>query len=353
MPRATSCKGQPGANIRKAVNVAQHDSPSIEEKAAFLGSPQAYPNGVRFVESKQTHMSWVFLTETHAWKLKKPVRYDYLDFSSVEARRKNCEQELMLNRRLAASVYLRVVPLTLVEGQLRIGGEVAVVDWLVQMRRLPADRMLDWMIAAHTWSDDDLQRVGRLLASFYRTSLPLETSGESYRKRLFDEFHSCCIELERAEYRLPPELVKPIVADGSDFIQQRLDLLDERVERGKIVDGHGDLRAEHICLEPQPVIIDCLEFNASLRVLDCVSELAFLKLECERLGAPEVGERILDVYRLETGDTPRQEILEFYRIFHAAVRAKLALWHLRDAPDNSRKWIERARTYLRLATPQA
>ena len=324
-------------------------SPTIEEKVAFLSSPDAYPNRARSVDTKQTHMSWVFLTETHAWKLKKPVRYDYLDFSTLEARRNDCEQEVVLNRRLAANVYLGVVPLTVAAGRLGIAGTGEPVDWLVQMRRLPGDRMLDQTIADQTWTDEEIRRVGRLLGGFYRTSSAIENSGARYRKRLLEEFYSSCPELRRREFELPAELTDPICAEGVEFIEQHATLFDERVRAGKIVDGHGDLRAEHICLEPQPVIIDCLEFNSSLRVVDSASELAFLKLECERLGALEVGERIMETYCIETGDWPPQQIQQFYRKYHACIRAKLALWHLRDVPNSAAKWKERAKTYLHLA----
>ena len=106
----------------------------------------------------ETHMSWVYLTDRHAYKLKKPVRYDYLDFSTLEARRQNCEDEIRLNRRLAPDVYLAAIPLTVdAEGGLRLDGTGAVVDWLVKMRRLPADQMMDRAITART----EERRVGK------------------------------------------------------------------------------------------------------------------------------------------------------------------------------------------------
>jgi aminoglycoside phosphotransferase family enzyme len=123
----------------------------IEEKVAFLSRPEAYPDRPKHVEVKQTHMSWVFLTETCAWKLKKPVRTEYLDFTSPKKRRRNCEREVLLNRRLAPDVYHGVVPLTMApEGNIQLGGHGKVLDWLVCMRRLPSDRMLDQAIARHT-----------------------------------------------------------------------------------------------------------------------------------------------------------------------------------------------------------
>ena len=142
--------------------------------------------------------------------------------------------------------------------------------------------MLDQAIATHTWADEDLRKVGNLLAGFYKTSLPAESNAAQYRKRLVEDFVATCLELRRCEHGLPADLVDAIRANGIEFIERQPLIFDERVRAGRIVDGHGDLRAEHICLEPQPVIIDCLEFNASLRILDSASELTFLRLECER-----------------------------------------------------------------------
>jgi len=118
-----------------------------------------------------------------------------------------------------------------------------------------------------------------------------------------------------------------------------------------IIEAHGDLRPEHVCLEAQPVIIDCLEFNRSLRILDAASELAFLALECERLGAPEIGKQLLNVYREQTGDPAPNALLEFYRAHHAVVRAKIAIWHLKDDTIlDEAHWVAKAEQYLRMAS---
>lgn len=133
---------------------------SIDEKVAFLRRPEAYPSRPARVEVVETHMSWVFLTDELAYKLKKPVLYQFLDFSTVEARRLNCEREVSLNRRLAADVYHGIVSLDLgSDGNLRLGGGGTAVDWLVKMRRLPAHRMLDAAIRSDSVSAEDIDRL--------------------------------------------------------------------------------------------------------------------------------------------------------------------------------------------------
>lgn len=326
--------------------------PGIEEKVAFLSSPETYPDCVKQVETRQTHMSWVFLTETHAWKLKKPVRSDYLDFSTPEARRRDCRREVRLNRRLAPGVYLGVVPLTVEkQSNLQLRGKGEPVDWLVCMRRLPSDRMLDELIARQAVSEEDLLQLTSVLSDFYQKAPPVPTTGQRYRKQLAMHLKTVQNELSRTQYGLPANLVESIISSQLDFLRQNPELFDQRVQAGKIIEGHGDLRPEHICLERPPLIIDCLEFNRNLRILDAASELAFLALECERLGAPEVGQFIFTGYSEETGDQPPKALLAFYRSYHACIRAEIAVWHLKDAGIQDReKWVAKAIQYLELVS---
>jgi len=320
----------------------------INEKVAFLSKPEAYAGRPTRVERTETHMSWLFLTDRHVWKLKKPARYDYLDFSTVEARKADCELEVELNRRLAPDVYLGVVPLASdPHGRLRLCGKGRIIDWLVMMRRLPEDRMLDVALRTRTVSRDDVRRVGVLLARFYKQAKKIPWSPAEYATRLETATAECAIELCRPEYALPTKLIESIRADQMSVMKREATMFDDRVRQGKIVDAHGDLRPEHICIGPDPVIIDCLEFNADFRALDPLSELAFLSLECERLAAPWVGESILDAYQCETGDRAPSPLLVFYKKHHALVRAKIAVWHLKD-PDvrDSAKWIGKAKDYL-------
>jgi uncharacterized protein len=322
--------------------------PGIAEKVAFLSKPEAYAIRSARVERKETHMSWVFLTDRHVWKLKKPVCYDYLDFSTVEARKTDCELEVTLNRRLAPDVYLSVVPLVSdMHGRMQLGGEGRIVDWLVMMRRLPEEQMLDIAINTHTVGRDDIRRVGILLARFYKQAKRISLDPAEYVTQLEAATAECVGELCRPEYALPAALIESIGSDQMRVIRREAAMFEDRARQNKVVDAHGDLRPEHICVGPEPAIIDCLEFNADFRTLDPLSELAFLSLECERLGASWVGEFILDTYQCETGDRPTGSLLAYYKRHHALVRAKIAVWHLRDRDVlDPAKWIGKAKDYL-------
>ena len=210
--------------------------------------------------------------------------------------------------------------------------------------------MLDIAINTHKVGREDVRRVGILLARFYKQAKRIPLSPAEYTAQLEAATTECMRELCRPEYALRAALIESICTDQMSVIKREAAMFEDRARQNKIVDAHGDLRPEHICLGPEPAIIDCLEFNADFRVLDPVSELAFLSLECERLGASWVGELILDKYQCETGDRPPGPLLVYYKRHHALVRAKIAVWHLRD-PDllDPAKWIGKAKDYLHRA----
>lgn len=159
----------------------------LAAKIAFLQRPDSYPEQPTAVEAKETHMSWLFLTDAHAYKLKKPVRYDFLDFSTIEARRLNCEREVALNRRLAPDVYRGILPLTVdMVGRLHLAGPGRPIDWLVQMRRLPAEQTLEHAIITNQVREADVRRVVDRLAGFYRGAAPVAIGPRQYRRR-FEE----------------------------------------------------------------------------------------------------------------------------------------------------------------------
>ena len=317
-------------------------------KVAFLSSPHAYPEHPVQVYALETHMSWVFLTDTHAYKLKKPVRRDFLDFSSIELRRRDCEAEVMLNRPLAPGIYLGMIPLIAsLSGELRLGGAGPVADWLVKMRRLPAERFLDQAILNGSIPESETRLAAERLACFYRQAHPIAMECTTYRRRLRDRVEDTCRELSRPEYALPEAQLRHVAAAQLRFLDFHQTLVDERAEHNKIIEAHGDLRPEHICLVPEPVIIDRLEFNRDFRILDPADELSLLAVECERLGAAPVGRLFLESHARINSDTPAPALLSFYKSCWACFRCKIAVWHVLD-PEvrDTKKWSAAACDYL-------
>ncbi len=327
----------------------------LEAKVSLLKQPRTYPDIPSRVDVIETHMSWVFLTEHHAFKLKKPVRYDYLDFSTLAARKNNCEEEVRLNQRLAPGVYRGVVALTMdARGETQIDGRGEIVDWLVKMRRLSAERMLDYLIRHQALEPVETHAVAETLAYFYRESAALKISGDEYRRQYEHNVRTNYDALANPVYELPAALVEAVHEVQLKFLQRAPELLDRRAAEGKVVEGHGDLRPEHICLESPLVIFDRLEFNRSFRIIDPADELAFLAMECERLGAPQVEQELYGVYHRITGDHPPLPLVYFYKAHRACVRARLAIWHLRDLERSTwPRWRGAAEEYLRVAETYA
>jgi aminoglycoside phosphotransferase family enzyme len=309
---------------------------------------------VHDVERRETHMSWVFLAGKRVFKLKKPVRFPYLDFSTLDRREAACRAELALNRRLAPDVYEEVVPLVRSQQGLTIGGAGETVDWLIVMHRLDENETLEHLLMTSKVTQRQLERLVTTLIAFYRRAggvfVPKETVLAEWRQSLSVNRGI----LLDPRLGLPAGLVRYVDNAQRCFLAKRTKLITARVEQRHIVDGHGDLRPEHIWLNDRVRIIDCLEFNPRLRAVDPLDEIAFLCVECERLGGVAasafIRRRMIHALRDHVSD----ELFSFYRCHRATLRARLAIAHLIEPhPRTPEKWPTLARTYLRLAAADA
>lgn len=325
--------------------------PDIEDKLKFLRSPASYGSSCQQVELIETHMSWVFMLEEFVFKLKKPVRFAFLDFTTLQARAFYCREEVRLNARLAQGVYLGVAALQwqadafalVPQAQLPAPGET--VDWLVMMRRLPQRDMLIELIASHRVAEKHIDALLALLGPFYRAAPTAAVGANDYLQRFQHE------QRLNRELLLRPELALPdvrLALDGLDAaLSQCADLLRARAAQGHVLDGHGDLRPDHVCLLDPPVVIDCLEFNPKLRQVDPFDEIAYLGLECEMAGAPWVGSRLVAGIAGALGEHPGPGLLRFYTAYRAMLRARLTMAHLLDArPRSPERWPALAQRYL-------
>lgn len=330
----------------------QDDIP-LRDKVAFLSSPGAYPAAPQTgIEVEETRMAWVFLVGERVYKLKKPVCHPHLDYSTLAARRQVCEDEVRLNRRLAGDVYLGLSRLTRApDGSLALDGDGEVVEWLVRMRRLPRARLLDNAIRANAVSRQAIERVADRLVGFYGAAPAVKVDPAGRVAALTEE-------LERGREVLEDQRFAALARRGATIIDRLHALLDEapelvtaRIEAGRIVEGHGDLKPEHVCLGDPPVIIDCLEFSRELRLLDPFDELSYLTMECNLLGARWIGPLLLARCADGLADRPAERTLAFYRASRAVLRARQSLEHLLEPePRTPEKWLPKARAYFAEAT---
>jgi aminoglycoside phosphotransferase family enzyme len=326
---------------------------SLADKVRFLSDPRAYGGRDAPVTVHETHMSWVFLAGDEAYKLKKPVRSSYLNFSTLGLREAACRAELRLNRRLARDVYLDVVPLTQGPAGLSIAGAGEVVDWLVRMRRLDGAGALEIRLQNHVTACE-LDRLAWTLARFYRRGRPVAIAPARHLRQWSDSLALNRQILLDHRCGLPKGLVRAIDGSLRRFLSTQGQRLAERVRRHRIVDAHGDLRPEHIWMSDPIRIIDCLEFSSTLRAIDPLDEIAFLDMECERLGAPAAGRRIRARVLAALGERQAEPLYSFYRCYRAMLRARLTIAHLLEPdPRTPEKWPRLARRYLALARRDA
>ncbi len=295
----------------------------IVERHAFPGSEEA----AKFIE---THISWVILTPDFAFKIKKPVRFDFLDFSSLALRKKFCEAELRLNRRLAPDTYLGVLPVGLENGEWQIGGELAeALDYAVWMRRENDSRQLDNLLRAGNVLPADLQKLAHQLAVFHKKqALPHPDFNTG---TLVEDF----ADLFRHEKKLVAALgekTAPVLADMKvelpRFIERHSGRLLARANSGFWVDGHGDLHSRNIFLTDPPIVFDCIEFDPHLRHLDVLNELAFLCMDFDFFGRPDLGEALLRFYQQEypcITEPTDEALFIFFKAYRANVRLKVTL----------------------------
>jgi aminoglycoside phosphotransferase family enzyme/predicted kinase len=281
------------------------------------------------VELVETHTAWVFLGEGAVWKVKKPVNLGFLDFASQEKRHAACEAEVRLNSRLAPGVYDRVVPITRdATGLHRIEGDGTVVDWAVKMVRLSDAQRADTLLENRALTERTVEELAEYIASFHAT-VPSSEAISAFGKpemilsnvgENFEQTH------ESVRRYLSERDASEIEMKQIGFVVERRDLFEARVRNGRIRDGHGDLRLEHVYLTDgrPPTIIDCIEFNERFRYADVCADLAFLSMDFERLGRADLAETLLAAYARASGDYELFLLVDFYESYRAYVRAKVA-----------------------------
>lgn len=322
----------------------------LNEKLQFLGVTENYPEPTEALEVMQTHHACLFFTDRHVYKMKKPIRYGRIDYSSLKLRERACNEEYRLNQRLAKHTYLGVIPLVIDRcGNFALNVDGRVVEWLIKMHRLPHTRMLDVAAPRDLASEEDIQNMLRKLFRFYRQAPVFHFSEGVYGEQLRERLAEVHQELLRPKFRLVADLVQDTVERLSTYLDGHLSVIEQRQKAGHIRDVHGDLRPEHVCLEPRedPQIIDCLEFDPELRRLDYMEELAYFGMECRHMGQAWIEERCVEYYGAESDDTDiNARLWNFYAAFRATTRAMHCVWHLLDSKAAER-WTGRAKEYLK------
>jgi aminoglycoside phosphotransferase family enzyme len=319
---------------------------SLKDKLAFLKHGLPWPSEAP-PECIETHASYVFLARERVWKLKKSVRLLHIDQRTLAARAHLCREEVRLNRELAGSVYRGVVPLVeRPDGGLALGGEGRVVDWLVEMLRLPAASMLDQRLKAGPVPTlSEIVSLSDLLVSFYQKQPRTSDAGQRYYHRLLRESRTNAAHLRELQQHLGSTLRADVLDFAVPALESCRGEIIARAGQGLLSEGHGDLRPEHVCLTDPPVVFDRVEFDHDVRLADPFLEFNGLGIECALSGAAWI--RAVMLFRLsQTVPPPSRTLLTTYGVVTCLTRARLAIDHLRDAEIRTpAKWPARARLY--------
>jgi aminoglycoside phosphotransferase family enzyme/predicted kinase len=304
------------------------DLPQIIEA---LSDPSAYPDPVREVEVRHTHISVVFLAGPHVYKVKKPVELGFLDFSTLAKRRHYCEEEVRLNRRLAPEVYIGVVPVTRDNKGVRVEAGGAVVEWAVKMRRLPDEATLQSRLPRGEVGVQMVEALAHKIASFHAQA----ESGP--RVAGFGSFEvvarNARENFEQSTAHVGNTVSRAVFARAQSLTEEALvrrrALIESRATRGVPRDTHGDLRLGHVYYFPdrEPpadlVIIDCIEFNERFRFADPVADMAFLVMGLMLQGHRDLAKVFTEAYFQASGDREGRALIPFYAAYRAAVRGKV------------------------------
>jgi aminoglycoside phosphotransferase family enzyme/predicted kinase len=301
-----------------------------------MENPAIYPHLVRSVQRRDTHISSVFLTGDWVYKLKKPVDLGFLDFRRLDARRVFCERELQLNKRLSQGVYVEVVKVFETKrGRYSLQGNGKVVEYAVKMRQLPEETRLKDRLARKAIREEDIYELGKFLTTFYKSSKRSpQIDHYGHPDVIAHNMEENFIQLEDfVGDVLSRENWEFLCHVSRSFLQHHQSLFYHRIQTGRICDGHGDLRAEHIYFYHNVQIIDCIEFNDRFRYGDVAIDLAFLYMDLEHLGYAEWGRALLAAYADQADDGEIYALIDFYATYRALVRLKVNALHCREVPQ--------------------
>ncbi len=289
-----------------------------------LTEPGAYGHPAARIEVIETHISWVLLAGDYAYKIKKPVVLPFVDFGTLAARRRYCQDELRLNCRLAPQIYLDVVPITGSVESPKVGGSGTALEYAVKMRRFDQDSLFDHLLGRGALRPELIDRLAERIAAFHAQA-PATTDPEfgTPHKVLQPALDNFSEMLPYADSRRRATL--ETLADWTREAFRRLEpVFAMRHRDGWVRDCHGDLHLRNIALiDGRPVPFDCIEFSAEFRWIDVTNEVAFLVMDLFDRGRPGLGYRFLDGYLAATGDYAGVAVLRFYLVYRALVRAKI------------------------------
>ncbi len=289
----------------------------------------------------ETHISWVIICDQFVYKIKRPIQYSFLDFSTAELRKYFCEREIELNKRFAETIYLEVLPIYELNGSFSIGGnEGTIIDYAVKMQKLDREKQMDILLSQNKVTASDIRNLAEIIADFHKNTAII------YKNDLMDlqeKFNDLAAEKQFITENLGPgsgSIISHAIAVSDEFLKKNKELLGERLRSGFFRDCHGDLHTRNIFLLPAPQPFDCIEFNDDFRQIDVLNEVAFLCMDLDASGRKDLSGLFTDHYNLlfpamRTED--ERKLFIYYKSYRANIRAKVNSLRARSATDKADK----------------
>lgn len=324
---------------------------------AALLKPEAYNEEPGSIELLQTHISFVFLTNSFVYKVKKAVNFGFLDFTTLEKRRLFCEKELELNKRLCRDMYLEVVPINRANS-VKIKGAGETVEYAVKMKRMPQETMMSRLIEENKVGTALVDRIAKIIARFHakaETNSQISTFGSlaivggNWQENFVQTEEYINKTISASEFKLIRESVEA-------FMKNNAQLFKKRIIESRIRDCHGDIHSGNIFVADHIYIFDAIEFNERFRYCDIAADIAFLAMDLEFKERPALSAFFVEKYVAYSGDRELLHFLPFYKCYRAYVRGKVVSFKLKDPNVRSREKYaakKEAKAYFKLAATYA
>lgn len=319
---------------------------------AFM-DPKFYDHEVKDVKLLQTHISYVFLTGGYAYKMKKPVNFGFLDFTTLEKRKEFCEKELKINKRLSPAIYLAVIPVTDLNGKIELNGKGKIVEYVLKMKEIPQDRIMNKLLEGNKVTTEHIERIAKIISDFHNkaeTSEKISEYGSVKTIKLnWDEnFQQTAEFIGRTINKEKFYFIKNRI---DEFLKNKYSIFEKRIKNGKIKDCHGDFHSGNVFIADDIYVFDAIEFNERFRYADVTYDIAFFTMDLDFKGRNDLSCLFIDKYVYYSNDD-LSDLLVFYKCYTAYVRGKVLSFKLNDESvdeNDKAKSAELAKKYFDLA----
>jgi aminoglycoside phosphotransferase family enzyme/predicted kinase len=314
-----------------------HDFESIRidqpDVIAALHHAAAYAHAVESrlddaaIVVRQTHISWIFLVGQYAYKIKKPITTEFLDYGTLERRHQLCLEEVRLDSRYAAELYLGVVPITLQDGQIQVEGQGRPIEYAVKMRRFSESLLFSARLESEQIGEDDIHHLAASIADFHQRATVLDVGSRLAKaEHIFQQAIDNIDALQQRPHGQPLEQLPALRGWTEQFFDNHLSEFERRVTDGFVRECHGDLHLQNVVFwHGQPTPFDGIEFNDEFRWIDVLSDAAFVTMDFAARRQPEMGHCFINHYLARTADYGSLALLRWYLVYRALVRAKVAM----------------------------